>query len=89
MNDLFTWLTSNDRIVPMIFTTIGWIVAGTMALNNIRWRVKNLEVSHSEMKAMMDKQIEITKNVEMNSIELKQISKAGERRLQLIEDRMK
>lgn len=73
----------------MIFTTIGWIVAGTMALNNIRWRVKNLEVSHSEMKAMMDKQIEITKNVEMNSIELKQISKAGERRLQLIEDRMK
>jgi hypothetical protein len=89
MADLFTWLGSNDKIVAMIFAFIGWVIAGALAWNNIRWRIRILENNQDGFKTILEKQVQITRDVELNSVELKQIAKATERRLQLIEDRMK
>jgi hypothetical protein len=75
--------------ISMIFGLIGYLVAGALAWNNIRWRVRNLENNHADMKTLLEKQIEITRIVELNSVELKVISKASERRLQIVEDRIR
>ena len=75
--------------VSMIFGLIGYLIAGVLAWNNIRWRVRNLETNHKDMKTILEKQVEVTRIVELNSVELKVIAKASERRLQIVEDRMR
>lgn len=83
MNEFFTWLASNGNIERMV----AWLIAGALAYNNIRWRLKNLEDGHNGLKEIVKDQVKVTHEVELNSAELKQIAKATERRLQLIEDR--
>ena len=73
----------------LIFALIGYLIAGVLGWSNIRWRVRNLETNHTDMKSILDKQIDVTRIVEMNSVELKAIARASERRLQLVEDRLK
>jgi hypothetical protein len=89
MDDLIKWFGDWDKMIVTIFALVGYLIAGITAWNSIRWRVKILENDRDGMKAIIDKQVEITRNVELNSVELKQIAKATERRLQLIEDRQK
>ena len=75
--------------VSIIFGVIGYFISGVLAWNNIRWRVRNLEINHKDMKVILEKQVEVTRIVELNSVELKVIAKASERRLQIVEDRMR
>ena len=91
MSDLFRWMTESGI---SLFAVVGWIGVGVAAWMNIRWRVKNLEQSHAELKAnqkdlerIIEKQVEVTRTVELNSVRLTEIAKASERRLQLVEDR--
>ena len=91
----FNWLTSVG-VTP--FAVLGWICLGIVAWSNMRWRVKNVEDAHAALKAdtakrfdmadsIMQKQVELTRQVELNNHELKVICAVTERRLTLVEDR--
>ena len=95
MSETFKWLTSVG-VTP--FAVLGWICLGVVAWSNMRWRVKNLEDGHVAFKkettarldkadTIMQKQVELTRDVELNNRELKVICAVTERRLTLVEDR--
>lgn len=93
MSDFFKWLTATG-LTP--FAAVGWICVGVVAWMNLRWRVKTLEINHEamskrhdKMESVIEKQVEITRDVELNSRELKTIAAVTERRLTLVEDRVK
>ena len=95
MTSLFSWLTSAG-VTP--FAILGWLCLGVLAWSNMWWRVKNLEDGHAAFKnettarldktdMIMAKQVELTREVELNNRELKVICAVTERRLTLVEDR--
>lgn len=93
MNDIFKWLTVTG-ISPIAI--LGWITVGIVAWVNMRWRIKNLEDRnaehenrHDKMEAIIAQQVELTRDVELNNRELKVICAVTERRLTLVEDRVK
>jgi hypothetical protein len=91
MSDVFKWLMSVG-VTP--FAILGWLCLGVLAWSNMRWRVKNLEdgqsrlsEEHKNLEKIIDKQVDLTRDVELNNRELKVICAVTERRLTLVEDR--
>lgn len=73
--------------LTQIVAALGYVIAGALAMNNMRWRLRNLEQSQGDMKALLREQTEIAHNIELNTVELKGIAKLTEKRLQILEDR--
>lgn len=73
--------------LTQIVAILGYLLAGALAVNNIRWRLKNLEEDQGEMKTLMKQQADIFHNIEVNTVELKGIAKLTGKRLQILEDR--
>ena len=86
MSAIFEQLNSVAGIVLAVIALVGYFGMGVLAWSNMRWRVTNLEGRHDALQDIVSKQLDITREVELNSRELKQISKATERRLQMLED---
>ena len=84
-----TQLSGAAGAIFIVFAFIGWLVAGTVAWTNLRYRVGSVEAWQIKTDAIIAKQVGLAREVEINSRELKIIAANGERRLKLVEDRLK
>lgn len=87
MTAILDQLNSVAGVVLFVIALIGYCGMGLFAYSNMRWRVTNLEARQGGLQSIVDKQLDLTREVESNLRELKQIALATERRLQLLEDR--
>ena len=94
---ILSTLDSYDKLSSVLILLLslgGYGIAGILAWSNQQWRIKNLETDHGQlveqhesMQRIIEKQADITHDVELNSRELKQIVIATQRRLEMLENR--
>ena len=89
MNGLTGIFQNLSSVLFLIFALVGYLAAGIVAWTNVRWRIGNAEKSLTSLQLIVKDQLELTRAVEINSVKLAEIAKNTERRLQLVEDRLK